>query len=415
MRERAVDVVHGRAQSRAATQSLGALDSGRARRRKLLPAPVSGSAASTRRPGCAPGAEPAASRARRARRRVSSAAARSARASSRRRQRARRDRARRRREPLGQPRPVAASARSSRRPASTASPGFSRMRWSATCRHRSTRIDSPMRSFRYVLADVFTDRPLAGNQLAVFTDARDLDEVTMQELALELGFSETRLRAAAARRRHRADPDLHAAQRDSVRRAPVSRHRVRARRAAAARRDRARDRLRDRPGRARAGRVRADRLRQDDAAGADGRAVRPRGRDARGARRRVVGAAGRGLRQRRPARIRRAPVERGRRRAEAGHGRARRARPRRRARVRGLGYELEDADVLAARTASGRTPRPGRPPARSPATSAATGSCRGASRSRSSRARRSAGPRRSMRGRPAPGTRSSRSRSAARP
>ena len=48
-----------------------------------------------------------------------------------------------------------------------------------------------MRSFRYVLADVFTDRPLAGNQLAVFTDARDLDEETMQELALELGFSET--------------------------------------------------------------------------------------------------------------------------------------------------------------------------------------------------------------------------------
>ena len=48
-----------------------------------------------------------------------------------------------------------------------------------------------MRTFRYVLADVFTDRPLAGNQLAVFTDARDLDEVTMQALALELGYSET--------------------------------------------------------------------------------------------------------------------------------------------------------------------------------------------------------------------------------
>ena len=48
-----------------------------------------------------------------------------------------------------------------------------------------------MRSFRYVLADVFTDRPLAGNQLAVFTDARDLDEVTMQALALELGLSES--------------------------------------------------------------------------------------------------------------------------------------------------------------------------------------------------------------------------------
>jgi trans-2,3-dihydro-3-hydroxyanthranilate isomerase len=48
-----------------------------------------------------------------------------------------------------------------------------------------------MRSFRYVVADVFTDRALAGNQLAVFTDARDLDELTMQELALEIGFSES--------------------------------------------------------------------------------------------------------------------------------------------------------------------------------------------------------------------------------
>jgi trans-2,3-dihydro-3-hydroxyanthranilate isomerase len=48
-----------------------------------------------------------------------------------------------------------------------------------------------MRSFRYVVADVFTDRPLEGNQLAVFTDARDLDELTMQRLALELGLSET--------------------------------------------------------------------------------------------------------------------------------------------------------------------------------------------------------------------------------
>src|SRR5919107_4701207 len=47
-----------------------------------------------------------------------------------------------------------------------------------------------MRTFRYVLADVFTDRPLTGNQLAVFTDARDLDDLTMQALALELGLSE---------------------------------------------------------------------------------------------------------------------------------------------------------------------------------------------------------------------------------
>jgi trans-2,3-dihydro-3-hydroxyanthranilate isomerase len=46
-------------------------------------------------------------------------------------------------------------------------------------------------TFRYVLVDVFTDTPLAGNQLAVFTDARGLDDATMQALALELGFSET--------------------------------------------------------------------------------------------------------------------------------------------------------------------------------------------------------------------------------
>ncbi|MFL5962893.1 MAG: PhzF family phenazine biosynthesis protein [Gaiellaceae bacterium] len=48
-----------------------------------------------------------------------------------------------------------------------------------------------MRSFRYVVVDVFTDVPLAGNQLAVFTDARDLDPLTMQALARETNFSET--------------------------------------------------------------------------------------------------------------------------------------------------------------------------------------------------------------------------------
>jgi len=48
-----------------------------------------------------------------------------------------------------------------------------------------------VRSLRYVVADVFTDRPLEGNQLAVFTDAREIDGDTMQALALEIGFSET--------------------------------------------------------------------------------------------------------------------------------------------------------------------------------------------------------------------------------
>jgi trans-2,3-dihydro-3-hydroxyanthranilate isomerase len=46
-------------------------------------------------------------------------------------------------------------------------------------------------TLRYVLCDVFTDTPLQGNQLAVFTDARGLDDAAMQALALELGFSET--------------------------------------------------------------------------------------------------------------------------------------------------------------------------------------------------------------------------------
>jgi trans-2,3-dihydro-3-hydroxyanthranilate isomerase len=46
-------------------------------------------------------------------------------------------------------------------------------------------------TFRYVVVDVFTDTPLAGNQLAVFTDARELDTELMQALAVEIGFSET--------------------------------------------------------------------------------------------------------------------------------------------------------------------------------------------------------------------------------
>jgi len=46
-------------------------------------------------------------------------------------------------------------------------------------------------SFRYVVCDVFTDTPLAGNQLAVFTDARHIPEHRLQALARELNFSET--------------------------------------------------------------------------------------------------------------------------------------------------------------------------------------------------------------------------------
>jgi trans-2,3-dihydro-3-hydroxyanthranilate isomerase len=45
--------------------------------------------------------------------------------------------------------------------------------------------------FRFVVADVFTDVPFAGNQLAVFTDAREIPEERLQPLAREINFSET--------------------------------------------------------------------------------------------------------------------------------------------------------------------------------------------------------------------------------
>jgi trans-2,3-dihydro-3-hydroxyanthranilate isomerase len=48
-----------------------------------------------------------------------------------------------------------------------------------------------VRGYRYVVCDVFTDTPLEGNQLAVFTDARELPEELLQPLARELKFSET--------------------------------------------------------------------------------------------------------------------------------------------------------------------------------------------------------------------------------
>lgn len=43
----------------------------------------------------------------------------------------------------------------------------------------------------YVLVDVFTDTPLEGNPLAVFTDARDLPSERMQRIAREMNLSET--------------------------------------------------------------------------------------------------------------------------------------------------------------------------------------------------------------------------------
>ena len=57
-----------------------------------------------------------------------------------------------------------------------------------------------MSSFRYVVADVFTDTPLAGNGLAVFTDARGLPEERLQPLARELNLSDALPRRSHALR-----------------------------------------------------------------------------------------------------------------------------------------------------------------------------------------------------------------------
>ena len=48
-----------------------------------------------------------------------------------------------------------------------------------------------MASLSYVVADVFTDTALTGNQLAVFTDGREADDELMQRLAKEMNYSES--------------------------------------------------------------------------------------------------------------------------------------------------------------------------------------------------------------------------------
>ncbi len=44
---------------------------------------------------------------------------------------------------------------------------------------------------RYVVADVFTDKPFLGNPVAVVLDAEDLSTEQMQRIAVEFGYSET--------------------------------------------------------------------------------------------------------------------------------------------------------------------------------------------------------------------------------
>src|SRR5882672_1116370 len=44
---------------------------------------------------------------------------------------------------------------------------------------------------KFTLVDVFTSRAFGGNQLAVFSDAREISDAEMQALAHELNFSES--------------------------------------------------------------------------------------------------------------------------------------------------------------------------------------------------------------------------------
>jgi len=49
----------------------------------------------------------------------------------------------------------------------------------------------PRRTYEFIQLDVFTQTPLAGNPLAVFPDARALNDAEMQALAREMNLSET--------------------------------------------------------------------------------------------------------------------------------------------------------------------------------------------------------------------------------
>src|SRR5260221_2155064 len=44
---------------------------------------------------------------------------------------------------------------------------------------------------RFFIADVFTERPFTGNQLAVFPDGRGISDRAMQAIAREFNFAET--------------------------------------------------------------------------------------------------------------------------------------------------------------------------------------------------------------------------------
>ena len=65
-----------------------------------------------------------------------------------------------------------------------------------------------MDRWTYCILDVFSNRPLAGNQLAVFEDAVDIPEHLLQPLAREIGFSETVYPLVGERARYYDDDEV---------------------------------------------------------------------------------------------------------------------------------------------------------------------------------------------------------------
>lgn len=61
-----------------------------------------------------------------------------------------------------------------------------------------------MSEYRFYTCDVFTERMFGGNPLAVLTNARGLDQQTMQSIAREFNFSETTFVTPASDRAHTA-------------------------------------------------------------------------------------------------------------------------------------------------------------------------------------------------------------------
>src|SRR5258708_36389206 len=57
---------------------------------------------------------------------------------------------------------------------------------------------------RFFIADVFTERPFTGNQLAVFPDGRGISDRAMQAIAREISFDETTFGLPAKDPKHAA-------------------------------------------------------------------------------------------------------------------------------------------------------------------------------------------------------------------